>query len=124
QRIIELFFQENLPLGQLALVDAVDFPKPGFLRGGERLGRRGAFGQPFHREFVGAFHTKHSYTKIAKSAKKFRDDFVTQNLRQKSELSPRGQTAPKPFRAATWPRNRPDTPPAMPPARHRPTTRP
>ena len=57
--IIELLFQENFPLGQLALVDAVDLSEAGFLLGRQRSrGRRIRFRQTFHGQFVSTFHKR------------------------------------------------------------------
>ena len=55
--LVELLLQEDLPLGDLPLIDPVDFGQPALLLRGERLARGGVgFGQALHREFIGAFH--------------------------------------------------------------------
>ena len=54
--LVELFFQEDFALGQLALVNAVDFREAGFLLGREWGGGGFRFGETLHREFISAFH--------------------------------------------------------------------
>ena len=56
----DLLFEENFALGQLGLVALVDIRELFFLRGGQFRDRGGFFFggiQPFHRKFIGAFHS-------------------------------------------------------------------
>src|ERR1700678_3475615 len=55
--LLQALLQEDLPLRQLPLVDAVDVREPcALFRGDGSRGGRVRLGQALHRQFVGAFH--------------------------------------------------------------------
>jgi hypothetical protein len=57
QGVVQLFFEEDFPFGQFALIKTISLGEPGFLFGGYRAPGAGVgFRQSFHCEFIGAFH--------------------------------------------------------------------